>query len=121
MPDSGTWHIVYYVDEQGSSPVLEFLQSLDERTVARFDWSIEQLRLRNTRATAPLVRHIDGRLWELRRTSNGNIYRIMYFFFTGRRIVFVHGFQKKTEKTPHREIEIATRRMEAYIARHGDE
>jgi phage-related protein len=47
-----------------------------------------------------LVKHIDGKLWELRRASSGNIYRIMYFFFDGRRIVFVHGFQKKHKRLP---------------------
>ncbi|NWG15281.1 MAG: type II toxin-antitoxin system RelE/ParE family toxin, partial [Chloroflexi bacterium] len=35
----------------------------------------------------------------------------MYFFFTGRWIVFLHGFQKKTPKTPRREIEIAEKRV----------
>ena len=64
-----------------------------------------------------MVKHIEGKLWELRRSSNGNIYRVMYFFFTGKRIVFVHGFQKKTQKTPKREIEIAEQRMNDFIKR----
>jgi phage-related protein len=42
----------------------------------------------------------------------------MYFFFTGRQIVFLSGFQKKTQKTPREEIEIAERRMEDFIRRH---
>lgn len=45
----------------------------------------------------------------------------MYFFFTGRQIVFLHGFQKKTPKTPRGEIEIAQRRMNDFIQRQEDE
>jgi phage-related protein len=37
------------------------------------------------------------------------------------RIVFLHGFQKKTQKTPRREIEIAQRRMDDFIRRAGKE
>lgn len=115
------WTVVFYHDDQGHSPVEEFLDSLDMKTLARFDWSIEQLRIRNVAAQEPLVRHIGGKLWELRRESGTNIYRLLYFFFTGRRIVIVHGFQKKTQKTPRSEIELAEKRMEHFIEREGGE
>lgn len=87
----------------------------------RFEWSIEQLRARNVQAREPLVKHIQDKIWELRRASDGDIYRLMYFFFSGRRIVFLHGFQKKTPKTPRGEIEIAQQRMNDFIKRQEDE
>ena len=121
MANEQTWTIEFYQTDTGSSPVEEFLKSLDDKTQARFIWSIGQLRMQNVRAGEPLVKHIEGKIWELRRASDGNIYRLMYFFFTGRKIVFVHGFQKKTQKTPRREIEIAQERMEDYIRLKGGE
>jgi phage-related protein len=117
MVDDNEWIVVFYVDETGDSSVREFLQSLDIKTQARFAWSIEQLRIRNVRAQEPLVRHLDGKLWELREESSTNIYRLLYFFFSGRRIVFLHGFQKKTQKTPRREIEIALQRLDSFTKR----
>jgi phage-related protein len=117
MADDNEWIVVFYVDENGFSSVREFLQSLDIKTQARFVWSIEQLRIRNAKAQEPLVRHLDGKLWELREESSTNIYRLLYFFFSGRRIVFLHGFQKKTQKTPRREIEIALQRMDNFTKR----
>lgn len=117
MADDNEWIVVFYVDENGFSSVREFLQSLDIKTQARFAWSIEQLRIRNVKAQEPLVRHLDGKLWELREESSTNIYRLLYFFFSGRRIVFLHGFQKKTQKTPRREIEIALQRMDNFTQR----
>src|SRR6266511_5543230 len=106
MTQPAEWSILFYTRADGSSPVTEFLESLDRKTHGRFAWSIEQLRLRNVQAREPLVRHLEGKLWELREESQTNIYRLLYVFFTGRRIVFLHGFQKKTQKTPRREIKL---------------
>jgi phage-related protein len=115
MANDQEWSVVFYRDESGSRPVREFLQSLDKKTQAHIFWSIEQLRLRNVRAREPLARHLEGKIWELREESDTNIYRVLYFFHSGRRIVFLHGFQKKTQKTPRREIETALRRMENFV------
>lgn len=81
MADYREWELVFYEDEIGRSPAREFLQSLDAKTLARFVWSIEQLRIQNVKAHEPLVRHLEGKLWELREESNTNIYRLLYFFF----------------------------------------
>jgi len=117
MMEPQEWSIVFFIDAQGRSPVEEFLASLDGRTQRRIRWSIEQVRLRNVQARAPLVRHLDDKLWELREESQTNIYRLIYFFFTGRRIVFLHGFQKKTERTPPADLETARRRYWLFLAR----
>jgi len=117
MVEGAGWSAEFYLEDDGSSPVEEFLDSLDAKTRARFRWSMEQLQVRNVQAREPLARHLEGALWELREESQTNIYRIVYFFFTGRRIVFLHGFQKKTQKIPRRELEIAKRRYLAFLAR----
>ena len=113
------WTTEFYLEADGSIPVEAFLESLDLKTRARFRWSMEQLRLRNVQAREPLVRHLEGDLWELREESSTNIYRVIYVFFTGRRIVFLHGFQKKTQRTPRRELETARRRYQAFLTREG--
>ncbi|HVA26332.1 MAG TPA: type II toxin-antitoxin system RelE/ParE family toxin [Chloroflexota bacterium] len=115
------WSVVFYSEASGSEPVRDFLRSLDRQTQARFDWSIEQLRIRNTQAGEPLVRHLEGGIWELRRESNTNIFRLLYCFLSGRRIVFLHGFQKKTQKTPRRETDLAQRRLNEFVKREGGE
>ncbi len=119
MPQEEEWASEFYVEEDGTVPVEAFLNQLDVKTLARFRWSMEQLRLRNVLAREPLVRHLEDDLWELREESSTNIYRIIYFFFTGRRIVSLHGFQKKTQKTPAREVATARKRAIAFQAREG--
>ena len=121
MAEQQDWRISFYERADGERPVEAFLNALDAPTRARFFWSIEQLRLRNTQAREPLVKHIEGRLWELRRESNTNIYRILYVLLPGRRIMLLHGFQKKTQKTPAREIATAMARLNDILHREGGE
>ncbi len=113
------WTLEFFIEDRGSSPVEEFLDGLDLKTRARFRWSMEQLRVRNVQAREPLVRHLEGDLWELREESRTNIYRVIYFFYTGRRIVFLHGFQKKSQRTPRRELAMARQRHGTFLAREG--
>ena len=109
------WIIEYYVDESGNVPVQDFLRGLDKKTYARFLWSFEQVRLRNVQAREPLVRHLEGKIWEIREESNTNIYRVLYFFFRSKRIVLLHGFTKKTQKLPHEELNVALRRLAQFL------
>src|SRR5947209_8469487 len=117
MAVGGEWTTEFYETSAGVRPVADFLSSLDQKTRARFGWSMRQLRVRNVQARYPLVRHLEGDLWELREESQTNIYRIVYFFYTGRRIIFVHGFQKKSQKAPARELEVARSRYREFLAR----
>jgi phage-related protein len=60
----------------------------------------------------PLVRHLTGKLWELRPSGNRVEGRALYVTATGRRIVVVLAFVKKTRKTPDRLIKLALERAQ---------
>jgi phage-related protein len=60
----------------------------------------------------PHVKHLEGKLWELRLTGRAGIARALYVTVIGQRVVVVRVFVKKTQKTPRNEIEIALRRAE---------
>lgn len=117
----GEWSVVFWVEDSGSRPVNQFLDSLDAKTQTRFIWSIEQLRARNIRAREPLVRQLVVNLWELRGESRTDIYRLTYGFVSGRRILFMHRFQKNGQKTPWQEIVFAQRRLDRFVEREGGE
>jgi phage-related protein len=70
--------------------------------------AIEDLGLERLRE--PYVRHLEGRLWEIRLRGRDQIARALYVMATGRRVVIVRAFVKKTEKTPRREIELTLTR-----------
>ena len=58
----------------------------------------------------PLVRHIEGKLREMRPSGRRVEGRALYVTATGRRVVIVRAFQKTTRKTPRQAIELALRR-----------
>ncbi len=113
------WAIEFYRDESGYVPVDDFLNGLDNATHTRFIWSIEQLRVRNIRAKEPLVKHVLDKIWELRVESNTNTYRILYVFFSGKRIILLHGFTKKTRKLPQKDLNIALKRLAHFLSEKG--
>jgi phage-related protein len=59
----------------------------------------------------PHVRHLDGKLWEMRAKGKAGISRGIYVAISGRRVVILRIFVKKTEKTPRSEILLALDRM----------
>ena len=59
----------------------------------------------------PHVKHLEGKLWELRAKAREGIARGIYVTAAGRRVVVLHVFVKKTQKTPRRAMEIARSRM----------
>ena len=58
----------------------------------------------------PHVKHLEGKLWELRLTGRDGIARALYVTAIGRRMIVVRAFVKKTQKTPRSEIELALQR-----------
>ncbi len=58
----------------------------------------------------PHVKHIAGRLWEMRMKGKGGISRALYVTAQGQRVIILRVFIKKTEKTPRREIDLALSR-----------
>lgn len=61
----------------------------------------------------PHVKHLEGKLWEIRLKGKSGIARALYVTFSGKRVIIVRTFVKKTDKTPRREIEIAFARAES--------
>lgn len=62
------------------------------------------------RMREPYVKHLQGPVWEMRMKGKDGIARAAYVTATGRRVVVVHVFAKKAQKTPRRDLETALRR-----------
>lgn len=59
----------------------------------------------------PHVKHIEGKLWELRAKAPEGIARGIYVAMDGRRVIVLHVFIKKSQKMPARALEIARKRL----------
>ena len=68
------------------------------------------------KVSARFVKYIRNSIYELRTLYNGNIFRVFFIFDDGNIVVLLNGFQKKTQKTPESEIELAIKIKESYYA-----
>ena len=59
----------------------------------------------------PHVRPLGGKLWEMRLSGREGIGRAFYTAASGRRLVVLHAFVKKTEQTPRRAMNLALKRL----------
>ncbi|MCG8482046.1 MAG: type II toxin-antitoxin system RelE/ParE family toxin [Clostridia bacterium] len=120
------YEIILYEDARGNCPIEALINELDGRAakdknarvaLKQVRTYIDILERLGTRAGEPYTKHITGDIWELRPGKN----RILFFGWTGKRIILLHWFRKKTRKTPTKEIEKAKNEMNEWIMAHGQE
>lgn len=112
------WTLVFYETASGNSPVEEFLSELPTADATRVARELHLLQTVGIQLGMPHVKRLEGSdLWELR--VRGRLHhRILYVAIRDRRMLLLHGFTKKTEKTPVREIQTATARLADYRERY---
>jgi len=100
----------FYRTDAGREPVLDWLRSLDKddrRTIGldlmrvQFGWPVGM----------PLVRSLKDGLWEVRSTLPSSRIARLILCFHESTLVVVHGFIKKTQKTPAEDLGLARKRM----------
>ena len=106
--------IEFYRTKDGREPLAEFLDSLPTNFRAKALWELDLLAEKGQELREPYVKHIEGELWELRIKFASNISRIFYFIPYKTKIVLLHGFVKKTRRTPAQHIRIAKERLKDY-------
>ena len=111
----------FYQTAAGREVIKEFLNDLPDKELAKVLHEIELLELYGTELQGPHTKHIDGPIWELRTKFSSNVHRIFYFVWNNNKIILLHAFTKKTQKTPASEIRAAKRNGKDYIARYGDD
>ncbi len=111
------FNLVFYETPTGKRPVAEFILDLPQSLKAKAVRDIDILAERGYQPREPYSKHIQEGLFELRIQTSGDAARIFYFFFVDETIILVHGFVKKTQKTPTREIEKALRYKADYERR----
>lgn len=117
--------IEMYVREDGKVPVKEFVNSLPTKLKAKATRDIDLLGKHGNTLGEPYVKSLKGKenkgLYELRvKFSNDNA-RIFYFTVKNQKYILLHGFIKKSMKTPKRELERARNYMQDYVRRSDNE
>jgi phage-related protein len=105
------WNVEFYQKENGDIPVEDFLLSLSPKLRAKAYSDILLLKRLGINIREPYSTAIKGEryrgLFELRVKFSSDISRIFYFLYDKDTFILLHGFLKKTDKTPERELEKA--------------
>ena len=94
---------------------LTFYRSLEMGAQKKIDYVLDVLKMQE-RVSEKFVKFIKDGLYEIRASYNGNIYRAFFIFDEGNIVMLFNGFQKKTQKTPSKEIEKALELKKEYYA-----
>ena len=101
--------VAFYQTEAGNEPVRVWLKSLkkeDRKSIgediktAQFGWPLGM----------PLIRKIERDLWEVRSNVSNGIARV-FFTVEDHTMILLHGFIKKSQKTPQADLNTAKRRL----------
>ncbi|MBD3376623.1 type II toxin-antitoxin system RelE/ParE family toxin [candidate division KSB1 bacterium] len=102
--------VIFYKTETGNEPVREWLQSLrheekkaigeDIKTI-QFGWPLGM----------PLIRKLESDLWEIRSRLKNRTARILFSIIEDN-MILLHGFVKKSQKTPKQDIQLARKRIQ---------
>jgi phage-related protein len=93
----------------------DFMATLTDGVRKKIHYGLDLLATQE-RVSEKFVKFIKDGIYELRAEYESNIYRVFFIFDEGRIIVLFNGFQKKTQKTPEREIEKAITIKNEYYA-----
>lgn len=103
--------VKFYKTASGNEPVREWLKNLPKeiKKIVGEDIKVVQ---QNWPIGPPLVKNLGKKLWEVRSTIPNGIARV-FFVIKNNTMVLLHGIIKKTQKTPHQDLELAYLRMKS--------
>ena len=103
--------VYFFKTTSGKQPVRDWLRELpgkekkiigDDLKTAQFGWPLGM----------PLIRRLDADLWEVRSRLDNRIARVI-FTVDENKMILLHGFIKKSQRTPPRDLSLAKQRLKA--------
>jgi phage-related protein len=106
-----TWSILFV-----NAAARAELDALPVDMRARFERIVNLIRAHGLeKVREPYVKHLENKLWEMRLKGRDGIARSIYVTASGKRVVVLRTFVKKTEKTPKQELELARQRAKEVV------
>ena len=111
MDEKTSRNIFYY-----KNFYLDFFKELKPEVKRKFNWTLKLIATLD-RVPVKFFSHMEGTtgIYEIRVEVGSDIYRVFSFFDKGQLVILVNGFQKKSQKTPPGEIELAEKLKKQYF------
>ena len=106
--------VVFFRTEAGREPVREWLKELSKEDRTTIGESIKVVQFRWPLGM-PLVRKLEPNLWEVRIHLSGDRIARVCFAIAAAEMVLLHGFVKKSQKTPADDLELARKRKALWL------
>lgn len=109
--------VIYYITAQGENPVSDLLDSLSQKQQAKILRIMQYITKYGMSSILPHTKKLTGTpLWEIRILGKDNL-RVLYVIPSKNIVLVLHGFVKKKQKTPLKEIDIALNRLAVWQSR----
>lgn len=110
---------IYYKTDSGSSPVEKWLESLSPTVEAYVEKQMIQLEKFWGKTKLSFVTSLRNGLFEITMKVDNQWPRVIFICVERDKIVYLHGFIKKKNKTPHNEIKVALNRRKKFLEQLG--
>ena len=103
--------ILFYKTNSGRAPVTRFIDEQPLRDQASILAVLHEVEVEGFQAKGAIFRQLDGKLWEIKIKAPSGGYRLLYVLVHSTKMMILHAFQKKTQKTPPIELALAKKRL----------
>jgi phage-related protein len=105
------WKIEFYTTGSGHVPVRDFINEMPMKARAKIFHTLELVEEYGLLVGEPHIKYLEKDLWEIRISALEGIYRFLFTEKQNRVILLIHAFQKKSQKTPVKELRTARARL----------
>jgi phage-related protein len=111
MEEKSIRDVYYYKDYY-----LDFFESLKPEVQKKFNWTLQLISTLD-RVPEKYFKHLTGStgLYEVRVEFGSDTYRVFCFFDKGKLVILINGFQKKSQRTPSKELQMAEKLKKQYF------
>jgi phage-related protein len=115
---NSNWHLLYYIKQNGTKPVEEYIKKLTINERAKIFAFIEHLQEKGPDLHRPYADLLEDGIHELRVILTGEQVRILYFFCYKDIIILTNAFEKHTDEVPKSEIKTAKKYRDDFLGRY---
>ncbi|MCL2809572.1 MAG: type II toxin-antitoxin system RelE/ParE family toxin [Treponema sp.] len=118
---SKKWYVLYYIEQDGTKPVEEYIRKLSINERAKTLAFIDYLKENGANLHRPYADLLEDGIHELRIKLTGTQVRILYFFCYQNIMILTNVFDKHTDKVPVSEIKLAKKNRTNFLERYSEQ
>ena len=108
-------YIEFFTTESNRSPVTDFIDTLQIKDQAVVLAVLQEISDYGFKAKGVRFKQIKKKLWEMKITVPSGGIRLFYAMISQNKLLILHGFKKKSQKTPLKQLNLAEKRLKRLL------